>query len=79
MSSPNGSNGTINGKQYFQCQVGYAYFVNAEELSGEDEKKEDATQSIDDKPRVKDRVETVDGHQGIVRYANCEFFTWSNI
>ena len=66
--SGNGSDGSINDKQYFKCKPGYAYFVKLDELFREDEEIKDVFESITEIPKVGDIIKIFDGKQGTVRY-----------
>ena len=66
--SGNGSNGTINDKQYFQCKAGHGYFVKLDELFVEDEEIQDVIKSVQKRPKVGDVIKTFDGKQGTVRF-----------
>ena len=72
--SPNASDGFVNGKEFFRCEAGKAFFVGTESvvkcLTVEDPELIEAADmelpQLRKKPRMHDRVKLVDGQVGIV-------------
>ena len=67
--SPNGSDGNLAGRQYFQCKANHAYFAKLNEIFHEDEEIQDIIQSVTENPSIGDTVILFDGKQGTVRYS----------